>query len=129
MPSNPCPLCDHSLRNHGEDFCNFCGKCDGKTFDFRRKYVAGQFVPRALETLEPLANALGFLWLFRSKKWGVVDSESGRRVHSGMSEVEAAEYVVSLAVHRLKDRGDKLDRIARDLETLARIARKGTNKR
>jgi hypothetical protein len=123
MPLNPCPLCGCSLRNHGDDFCNRCGKCGGKTFEARRKYVAGDTLPPALEALEPLLNALGFLWLYRSKSWGIVDRKSTRRVRAGLCETEAAEFVVSLAVAILKDRRKRLEDIRDTLGTADRLTK------
>lgn len=119
----PCPLCGCSLKNHGEDFCNRCGKCGGKTFEARRKYVAGDELPPTLEALEPILNALGFLWLYRSKRWGVVDRKSKRRVRAALCEAEAAEFVVALAVAILEDRRERLESIRDTLETADRLTK------
>lgn len=123
MTAFPCPLCGCSLRNHGEDFCNRCGKCGGKTYEARRKYVAGDTLPPTLEVLEPLLNVLGFLWLYKSKSWGVVDRDSKRRVRSGLCETQAAEFAVSLAVAILEDRRTRLEEIRDSLETADSLAK------
>jgi len=88
-------------------------------------YTDIPMLPASLKKLEPLLNTLGCKWSHRyinpskpERQWVVIDLRSGKvgYYQVGMTEDEAVEAVLSMAVYRIINLEEKINKSSKNIE-------------